>query len=160
MIIKKTITDDEVMEFAKNLRLADRDEIRLMSKTPADAIFTSAEATRYLYGVYNNAGKPLGICGISDRGDKDNAIVWLLSTPLVSNHPIEFSKIIKNLLYQHETEYSTFSNIMPVGSSNRKFVESLGFIFFDAEDELIEYNGHKFMRFEKRTERGLYADLN
>ena len=162
MKIKTKLTDDEFVHFAGKLRLIDKEEIAAVGRTPLVSLLESPHSSKYFYALYTDDDEPVAVCGIGDLypEQKDFGTVWLLCTDKINFHAVDSIKTLKKLLSLHETEYGILTNIMPVGSPNRKFVEKFGFVFYDNEDEILHFNGNKFWKFEKVTERGLYRDLN
>lgn len=85
---------------ARNLRQADRDEIRaLTGAPPAWMLPECVKASRATWTMYDFYGQPAGLWGLQDvDGHPDVGWVWMVCTPEIEEHPFTFLAKCRELL--------------------------------------------------------------
>ena len=143
MQIKTDLILRDLAHLGSNLREVDLHEVTALGHSnPISSVIDCAKSSDVKYGLYID-DEIVAACGIASY-DGVFGLAWLLCTQDVAKKPLWVFKTVKNLLLNHVNDYEGLGNIMPEGSSNRKFVEKLGFNFIP---ENMEYNNHTFERF-------------
>ena len=143
MQVKTNLILRDLAYLGSNLREVDLDEvIALGHENPISSVIDCAKSSDVKYGLYIE-DELVAACGIASY-DGVFGLAWLLCTDDVVKKPIWVFKTVKELLLNHVNDYECLGNIMPEGSSNRKFVEKLGFNFVP---DNMEYNNQTFERF-------------
>jgi len=143
MQVKTDLILRDLVHLGSNLREVDADEvIALGHENPISSVIDCAKSSDIKYGLYID-DEIVAACGIASY-DGVFGLAWLLCTDKVANKPVWVFKTVKELLLRHTDQFEGLGNIMPEGSTNKKFVERLGFNF--APDNM-EYNNQTFERF-------------
>ena len=120
-----TVADGK--ELAKNISLADRQEIEGLGQTVDQIplyILMSDVATTF----FDSEGTLAGIAGIGPDGRPGVGVVWMLTTEAISNSPHTFVRHAKNWLSQHSKPYSMLWNVADARNHvHRKLLKHLGF---------------------------------
>jgi hypothetical protein len=156
------MTAEEKFEFAKNLRQVDKDELDVLGSSIHHILEVCQHTKGHFYYMADDEGNPIAICGLEPiHGEDDDwfGAVWLLCTDLVEKYGKTITQKVQYFLELHGYEFGVYTNLMPADSPNKAFVERLGFVFLDADDELIDYRDNKLMKFEMITKRGLLEDV-
>lgn len=146
----KKPTFKDATDLGKNLREVDLEEMRANFKNNVEKAvqksYLAGLNTGSVYGFYTEEDEIFAMCGVLPFSEQtsDFGIVWLLCTDKVEQHAISTYREIKKLLAKHKAQFPMMGNIMLEGSSNRGFVERLGFTF---EDTTLEVGDNTFWRF-------------
>lgn len=162
MITKTRMTPEERHEFAKNLREVDRKELEIVGSSIHHILEVCQHTKGHFYYMADDDGHPVAVFGLEPvHGEDDDwwGAVWLLCTDLVEKYGKSVMKEVQYFLDLHSYEFGVYTNLVPANSPNKDFVSRLGFVFLDADDELIDYRGNKLMKFEMITKRGLLEDV-
>jgi len=93
-------TPEDVHAVGRNLRPADRDEIRAVTGAPPLLVLPECVAqSRATWTMYGLSGEPVGLFGVQDVFDNpDVGWVWMVCTPTIERYPFHFLNKSRELL--------------------------------------------------------------
>lgn len=96
--------------------------------------------------------KPIAICGIIQNGLFAPSFLWLVTTPLVDERPVQFLRESKWLIRQVRDTYAPLYGYVDAEYTlSQKWMEWLG---FERDPELVDFEGMKLVRYQMRAGNG------
>ncbi|MBY3055036.1 hypothetical protein HF263_02945 [Rhizobium leguminosarum] len=135
---------------ADNMRQADRDEVAATSdRDPVAALWFSIEKSDAVWTVLFD-GIPAAIFGVGVVSiATGTAAPWMLGTPAIMTHYVEFLKLSRNFRNQLLKQYSTLRNA--VDARNAVAIRWLCWLGFSFYEHPLKHRGYEFRIFELRA---------
>ena len=129
------------------LRLTDLRECMIQGSTPWRALhlpltIDDAETFTALVGK-----TPICMGGVLPFHDAEDRIgsIWLLGSPLIEDHALDFHKMVRDMVSYFQTKYDILENVVPIDHVRSiKWLRSLGFCFAYTPTMV---NGYEVLRF-------------
>ena len=143
----KVATLEEANYLSTRLRQEDIDECRANANvTPLVALTIGVQNSHLPFVVYNDKHNPVMIMGVIPQG-KNLGMIWLLSSPEISNMPLTFLRHCKKVLECYNQTFPVLYNYIDARNTlHLKWLKWLGFQFIKVHQN-FGYEQRKFIEF-------------
>ena len=143
----KVATLEEANYLSTRLRQEDIDECRANANvTPLVALTIGVQNSHLPFAVYNDKHNPVMIMGVIPQG-KNLGMIWLLSSPEISNMPLTFLRHCKKVLECYNQTFPVLYNYIDARNTlHLKWLKWLGFQFIKVHQN-FGYEQIKFIEF-------------
>lgn len=141
----KLATLDEVRDVSARCRKEDWLECVTLRGSPPHQYLPDHYNPGTTYVIFNANGENVALAGCDDVG-KMQGLVWLIATPEIMNHQIEFLKYSKAWIDEVARPFRLIGNIVDARNEvHLKWLQWCGFTFLKDHD----VRGHRYIEFCK-----------
>ena len=144
-------TPADISYVANNLRQADADEVRAATGMDARLVLPSQAAGREILaaGLRHNDRAEI-LYGVDPWPDTDTVgVIWMLSTPEIYDHPVEFVVMTQRELARFHERYELLTNFIDARNERHiKWLSWMGFKFIQRV-ESFGAEGRPFIEFAR-----------
>jgi hypothetical protein len=159
MLVVKQDPSKQEVKFIAGFMKANK-TLNKLNLSPALAVLKSVDASRFTF-VVTVEREPIALVGVCNYPyEEDAGLVWLMTTDKVAEHPVEFCKVIKNLVQTYGFMYSKlFSFVETTDLDHQKFNKFMGFSQTPTLITELKENT-EYICYEQYTPKGLEALYN
>lgn len=128
----RPVTNEDVRAVVRNLREADRAEVRALTGAPPELVVPACvDASRAVWTIAGYGGEPAGLWGLQDVQDHPEVgWVWMILTPTVERHPYLFlEKCRENLPLLHSFHPIVTNHVDERNTVHLRWLRWMGFSF-------------------------------
>lgn len=129
----RVATREDLEYVVPRLRGEDVEECRAMYGVDPASFFSAAGLSRDTYCIYNREGTPVALAGVAQSRDYPAvAQIWMVATPKLEDHQIEFLKYSKRFIEEVVAPYDMVYNYVDARNAvHLKWLQWCGFTFIN-----------------------------
>lgn len=141
-------TPEEVQDVASRCRKEDWIECVTLRGLPPDQWLGDNYKPGTTYVIFNAQGENVALGGCDDAGQRQG-LIWLIATPSIMNHQIEFLKHCKTWIDEVSRPFRLVGNMVDARNTvHVRWLQWCGFHFIKDHD----VRGHRYIEFVKVIE--------
>ena len=144
-LIVREATLEDALSLSHNLRPADLEELKASYQPdPLIRLTSGINYSRAPMTATNVDGLPVAMFGVIDHGDAIHGLPWLLASPEIEKHKVDFLRKSREYVISFQKKYPVLATIVyEKNALHRKWLQWCGF----KEDDPVLINNNRFIRY-------------
>jgi len=140
----------------RELREQEREPLDEIGLSPVDSCMEGIRNSEYVFTINTADGMPVAIIGLVEHQvEEDTGVVWSMATNLVTEYPIAFVKVLRDLIEEYGGLYSRLISLaLSDKPKHQRFQKLIGMV--KTKERLpVPYTPLTYIVYEMITAKGL-----